>query len=203
MRRRILRAELALLLAAQENLGSLLCSPVGSFLPALTIHVQAKLYGCGGKGSLVALIHPFGSKVGQRLSWWRWTLLCGMALTGRAQGGASRRRTPTCCLVGPALLARADGLRSALVLWPQALETAICSGISSLALYPALVALACSGAAFRCATSFAAERIYDVMETLSFSSPPLKLCKSPVNLKELFGNKNSLHWTTPHVETQS
>lgn len=85
MRRHILRAELALLLAAQENLGSLLCSPVGSFLPTLTICVQAKLYGCRGKGSPVALIHPFGSKVGQHLSWWSWTLLCSVALADRAR----------------------------------------------------------------------------------------------------------------------
>lgn len=34
-----------------------------------------------------------------------------------------------------------------------------------------------------------------------FFFPPLKLCKSPVNLEEFFGNKNSLHWTTPRVET--
>ncbi|XP_064325136.1 1-acyl-sn-glycerol-3-phosphate acyltransferase beta isoform X1 [Phalacrocorax carbo] len=64
--------------------------------------------------------------------------------------------------MGSALPAQADGLRSALVLLPQTLETAVCSGISSLALSPALVALARPGAAFLRTTSFAAGRIYDV-----------------------------------------
>jgi len=50
-------------------------------------------------------------------------------------------------------------------------------------------------------TSFAARGIYDVSCRgtlgLGFYFPPLvKLCKSPVNLKELFGNKNSSHCTT-------
>lgn len=131
-----------------------------------------------GKGEPCCLNTSFWTKVWQRLSWWSWTLLCGVALAGRAQGGASGHRASPCCLTGAALPAPADGLpSSAQVLWPQALERAICSGISSLALFPVLVALAGSGAAFHCTTSFAAWGIYDVSygDTLFFFPTPKTL----------------------------
>lgn len=64
---------------------------------------------------------------------------------------------------------------SQLVPWPQALGPAICSGISSLALSPALVALARSGAAFQHTASSAAGRIYDVSDgDAIFLFPPQK-----------------------------
>lgn len=188
--RHILRAELALL-AAQENLGSLLCCPIGSFLPTLTIRAQAKLYGCGAKGSPVALIHPFGSKVWLCLGWQRWTLLCGVARAGWSEQAQGTAMLP--CGLCPARPSR----------WPAISTGAVAPGTGNRARLeiPGQIAISRLWLPW-----LAQEQLSDVqpalqlgefmmlvMETLSFSSPPLKLCKSLVNLKELLENKNFLH----------
>lgn len=99
-----------------------------------------------------------------------WLLQAGLKVE---RAGAGHHHAASLALPTPA-----PGLpSSAQVLWPQALERAICSGISSIALFPALVALAGSGAAFHCTTSFAAWRIYDVSygDTLFFFPTPKTL----------------------------
>lgn len=68
-----------------------------------SVSIQGILYGCGGKGSPAAWVDRFGSKVVHCLSWWSWTLFCGAAVTGRAQGGVSGHRALMSYLEGSAL----------------------------------------------------------------------------------------------------
>lgn len=92
-------------------------------------------------------------------------LQCGSRRQG--SGWSECGSAPVCCRVG-----------SALVLCSQALEAATCAGVPSLAVSPASVALACSGAAFQCTASLAAGRIYDGSWRHSpLPSPPLELVK--------------------------